>query len=182
MKTTSQTYKQRIILHRWDALCVLLCIIICILAYSLWLPYGKKVFKSMVDLRQNMAFVHAQDSITAQINTVKAQEQILQKKLSVSSSSVVISDATVPGFIYECAAKSGIKTSKVEIAPTLYTPNGIQIPVRFVGTGDYAACGKCIDAIEHINNATRIKEMSLKKSSKGTIDLFLDFSVFSGGM
>jgi hypothetical protein len=85
----------------------------------------------------------------------------------------------VPGIIYTLANQAGIKASKVEISGMTISGKVTEIPVTFRGAGDYEACGKFIDGVENMRPAGKVRELSMKNSDKGVIDLFVDFAIVS---
>lgn len=175
--STYQKYLKSILLFRWQAIAILIC------ALSLWLfaqfalPQFKTVGKDVSKTLETLRIANKADSIATLATNLKTQANTIDSLVSAGQSGPSFTEGTLPGAIYEYAGKSGVKAGRVEIAVSNGAADNRSIPVRFYGSGDYIACGKFIDMVENIKPTTRIKQLTMKHTGKGSIELFMDFSV-----
>jgi hypothetical protein len=169
----------RLFLFRWETFAAFVIIIFAVLVVRLLFPFANNVIKDAVVVSKNISFMNKADSIAARVISTRNEGNSLEETINNSKNVGLFNEGTLPGAIYDLAAKSGIKASKVEISVSSGAMEGRQIPVRFTGQGDYASCGRFIDGVEYLNNVTRIRELSMKSSGRvtGTVELFLDFAV-----
>jgi hypothetical protein len=177
--TSFQKYLNRIFLFRWEVVCAGVVLVLVVLAWDTCFPVARKTIKDVVELGRNITFINKADSIAALAAQTRKQADSFDSTIKATKELQQFTEGTLPGAIYGLAAKAGIRASRVEISVSADMQEGRQMPVRFTGAGDYAACGIFIDGIETLEPAARIKELSIKNRGKGNADLFLDFRILS---
>jgi hypothetical protein len=174
-------YVQRVAVRQWEIACACICIIAAVVFMHFAYPFAKKTCRESGGLVKTMLLINKADSLSRLAILAAQKADMLDSLVKASEGQKAFSDESLPGTIYELAAKSGIKASKVEIAGRNILSEGIEIPVRFMGEGEYSAAGKFIEGVEGMEPAARIKELSLKNAGKsGNVSMFLQFSVLSG--
>jgi hypothetical protein len=174
-------YIQRIAVRQWEIGCACFCVIVVVVFLQFAFPFAVKTCKESGRLVKTMLLINKADSLSMQAVLAGQKADMLDSLVKESEGQKTLSDESLPGTIYELAAKSGIKASKVEIAGRNILAEGIEVPIRFMGEGEYAAAGKFTEGVERMEPAARIKELSLKNAGKaGNVSMFLQFSVLSG--
>jgi hypothetical protein len=171
----SSEYYRKLALKQWDYAAVVALLIAAMVIWKVATSLGGDVYSGVKNVYCNMRMLKSADSIAALPELTRIKADKLDSCIKAVSSIQLISEQAIPGMIYTLANQAGIKASKVEISGKTALEQGSQIPVSFRGEGDYAACGKFMDGIEHMQPAGRIREMSMKSPGSNRIDLFVDF-------
>jgi hypothetical protein len=174
-------YMQKVAVRQWEIICACICIIAAVVFMQFAFPFAGKTCKESSRLVKTILLINKADSLGRQAVLAGQKADMLDSLVKESEGQKTLSDESLPGTIYALAARSGIKASKVEIAGRNILSEGIEIPVRFMGEGEYTAAGKFVEGVEGMEPAARIKELSLKNAGKaGNVSMFLQFSVLSG--
>jgi Tfp pilus assembly protein PilO len=165
--------------RQWNIVCILIIAAAALVSWSLFYPLGKDVYCDGKKLVQSYKVVSKADSISYMAINMKNNADRLDSLVSTLNDTQTISEQSIPGIIYNLAAKSGIKTSKLEISGQIRIPEGIQIPVTVEVEGTYASCGKFIDGLENMESPVRIRDIDMKGSGRDIVTLFMDFMILS---
>ena len=171
----SSNYYRKLALKQWDCAAVIALLIAAAIIWKVATSLGTDVYSGVKNVYGNMRLLSCADSIAALPELTRIKADKMDSCIKAISSVQMISEQAIPGMIYTLANQAGIKASKVEISGKTAAEQGSQIPVSFKGEGDYAACGKFMDGIEHMQPAGRIRELNMKSPGINRIDLFVDF-------
>jgi Tfp pilus assembly protein PilO len=172
-------YLNKILLHRWEAAGLIFCVLLGLACWQVCFPLASGLKNEIATLGRDFTIMNSADSLEAMIASVRNEAAILDSEVNTVKESEPFTEGTLPGVIYDVARKAGVKASKVEISVATEADGARQLPVRFCGSGEYAECGRFIDGVESLKPAACIKDLALKKTVKGNIDLTLDFIVVS---
>jgi hypothetical protein len=168
-------YYRKLALVQWDIFVGVALIALVALAWQAVMPFGQDVYSNVNNVCKNAALLGKADSLALLPEIARMKADKIDSCIKTISVVQMVSEQDVPGAIYGLANQSGIKASKVEISGKTKTDQGVRIPVSFRGEGDYAACGKFIDGIEHMQTACRVLELNMKAAGGGSIGLFVNF-------
>ena len=172
-------YLNKILLRRWEAFGIMFCALIAFLCWHFCFPFAASLKMDVSALSRDFGIMNSADSLKAMIASAQTEAAVTDSAIKAVKESEPYTEGTLPGVIYDIAKKAGVKASKVEISVAMDTGGARQLPVRFSGSGEYAACGRFIDGVESLKPAAYIKGLTLKGLLKGSIELTLDFSVIS---
>jgi Tfp pilus assembly protein PilO len=166
--------------RRWEAGLSIFVLLLLWLVIILVAPFAASQVRRVADLSALRSSIKKSGELDRELATTKAQTHELDSLLHAVTERKPLRETDLVGQVYALADSAGCRTGKVEILPAIVTGKGKETPVLFRGAGTYAAMGKFVDGIENMGYVTRVRQLTMSKTSGDVGSLTLDFVVIDG--
>lgn len=130
-----------------------------------------------MSLHEQYSLVKNAAAIPGEIKVVSEQTQKIKHYIEDCERKGIADYSDIVPKMYAAADSSRIHIVKIETGEPIVIQGYSETPFTVNGIGTYRAIGKLIDIIESMDVPARIRQVTLKNTSQGRGEVFLDFAI-----
>ncbi|MBD3390621.1 MAG: hypothetical protein GF410_01260 [Chitinivibrionales bacterium] len=174
---------RKALIYRWEAL-LAICVLAAIAVIAgAGYPLALREWREISRLRRDLGVIQSADALEGRIKAARARALRLDSMAAAYDRRAMHNEAGMVGALYALADSAGCSAAKVEICEPVGAGKATEVPVLFTGQGTYASIGKMVAGVESMPQATRVRQLVIRKSDggkqgrNGLADVVLDFVI-----